>query len=398
MARVTYVLNGRLPSLNGHVIQAVRVCEGLAAGGHDVRLLYSDRAQVNPELVGVDPAEFFGTVGDVCLQAVPYIDFNQFQDRVSSRLLRPFIVVSHLLFGLLALVAAKRTDADVYVTREWLVAYLLVKAGLPTVFEIHKTEGAAFSPRGRRAIASVATDPELRSVVTLTDETASGLAEVGIPREKILVEPDAVDPSAYESAPDQSEARTRVDADLRENVVGYTGSLHEGKGVYDLVSAVGDVEDTSLLLVGGTDREMADLRAYVAAEDVADVHLVGRVSPASIPTYQRAADVLVLPPVDRAFEEKHHAESTSPLKLFEYMAAARPIVATALPGITDVLTDERNALVVPPGEPSELRRSIERLLDDEQLASSLVRTAAEDVEQYTWASRGERVLSHAGVT
>jgi len=87
---------------------------------------------------------------------------------------------------------------------------------------------------------------------------------------------------------------------------------------------------------------------------------------------------------------------TSPLKLFDYMAAGVPIVASDLPALREVLTDEENALLVPPGEPDGLARAIERLLGDPALADCLRGRAFADVAAYTWDRRAERIIEAAG--
>jgi glycosyltransferase involved in cell wall biosynthesis len=79
------------------------------------------------------------------------------------------------------------------------------------------------------------------------------------------------------------------------------------------------------------------------------------------------------------------------LKLFEYMAAARPIVASDLPSIREILTDGGNALLVAPGNAEALAGAVERLLADRGLAARLARAALEAVPAYSWERRAERL-------
>ena len=83
---------------------------------------------------------------------------------------------------------------------------------------------------------------------------------------------------------------------------------------------------------------------------------------------------------------------TSPLKLFDYMAAGAPIVASDLPTVREVLSDGDNALLVPPEDPAALATAIRRLLVNGGLADRLRRTAFEQVRAYTWDARAARII------
>jgi glycosyltransferase involved in cell wall biosynthesis len=111
------------------------------------------------------------------------------------------------------------------------------------------------------------------------------------------------------------------------------------------------------------------------------------VPPADVAPYLKAADVLVLPNTATLVSRTY----TSPLKLFEYMAAGRPIIASDLPAFREVLRDEENALLVPPENPEALASAAVRLIRDPELSERLARRAFDDVEAYSWAKRAERL-------
>jgi len=84
---------------------------------------------------------------------------------------------------------------------------------------------------------------------------------------------------------------------------------------------------------------------------------------------------------------------TSPLKLFEAMASGRPVIASDLPSIREILTHDENALLVPPGNAHALAAAIERLLSDSALSARLAARAFEDVKGNSWDRRAEAISS-----
>jgi glycosyltransferase involved in cell wall biosynthesis len=82
---------------------------------------------------------------------------------------------------------------------------------------------------------------------------------------------------------------------------------------------------------------------------------------------------------------------TSPLKLFEYLMMGRPIVASDLPALREVLTHEETALLVPAGDPTALAGAVTRLMDDPALAASLAARARALAPAFTWSARAARL-------
>ena len=119
------------------------------------------------------------------------------------------------------------------------------------------------------------------------------------------------------------------------------------------------------------------------------IHFKGFVPPSDLDIERQHAAVFVVPNIDSTVGRFH----TSPLKLFEAMASRRPLVASNLPAIREVLTHERNALLVPPSNPRALATALCSLMSDRQLSERLAATAFEDVQQYSWDKRAEKICS-----
>jgi glycosyltransferase involved in cell wall biosynthesis len=78
--------------------------------------------------------------------------------------------------------------------------------------------------------------------------------------------------------------------------------------------------------------------------------------------------------------------------MFEYMTAAKPIVASDLAVLREILAHERNALLVPAGRPDALANAINRIRLDPALAQRLAQQAAVDAAAHTWESRAIRII------
>jgi glycosyltransferase involved in cell wall biosynthesis len=157
-----------------------------------------------------------------------------------------------------------------------------------------------------------------------------------------------------------------------------------------VIEAVAALKDARGLIIGGHEQEPDLGRVKALAEQLncaSRVTFTGLIPPAAVAARLREADVLALPNPASSISSTF----TSPLKLFEYMASGRPIVASDLASLREVLRNGKNALLVEPGNPQALTAGIQRLKDDAALGRRLAEHAMRDVRQFTWARRAERL-------
>jgi glycosyltransferase involved in cell wall biosynthesis len=166
----------------------------------------------------------------------------------------------------------------------------------------------------------------------------------------------------------------------------YAGQLYPWKGVDVLVEAMAGVPAARLVILGGIDGE-ADtrrIRSLVEKHGLGErTEMPGLVPQPRVADELRRAAVVVAPFLRAGMTERH----TSPLKVFEAMAAGRPIVASDLPSSREVLVDGENALLVPPGDAHALATALRRVLEERDLASRLARAAWDAAPRYSWDAR-----------
>jgi glycosyltransferase involved in cell wall biosynthesis len=237
-------------------------------------------------------------------------------------------------------------------------------------------------------------------IVVVSNPLKQELMEFGVPAERILVNPNAVDPDWFH--PNCGGAKVRQDLGIRSEdiVVCFVGTFSYWHGVAVLEQAIRSLLDgvqhanlsLKFLLVG--DGPLAS-QLRKALEPYAHDSLVtftGAIPHRSVRTYLDAADILVSPHVPMPGGRPFFG---SPTKLFEYMAMGKAIAASALDQIADVLEHGRTALLVRPGEPSELAETILRLAADAQLRIELGRNARETaLAHHTWRQNASRVLAY----
>jgi len=173
-------------------------------------------------------------------------------------------------------------------------------------------------------------------------------------------------------------------------VAAYAGHLYPWKGVDVFVRALAAVPGVQGLIIGGHQDEpdLDRVRRLIHELGLASrIELTGLVPPGEVPRRLAHASALVLPNTATAISERY----TSPLKLFEYLGLGRPIIASNLPALREILTDGRTALMVPPDDPLALGRAIARLQQDPALAASLAAAALQLAPQYTWDARAVRL-------
>jgi len=208
------------------------------------------------------------------------------------------------------------------------------------------------------------------------------------PRTAITVVPNGVDLARFDLAgnePDENALRNQ--GANKDFVVGFVGSVRPWHGVDILLESVGEFAQVDrfirLSVVGDGGALQPELERRARKLGIAErTNFTGSVPFEQIPSLERKMDVLVAPyPALDGFY-------FSPLKIFEYMASGRPIVASAIGQITEILRHEQTALLVAPGDPEALKEALLRLRRDPGLARRLgVEARAEVRRKHGWDRR-----------
>jgi D-inositol-3-phosphate glycosyltransferase len=284
----------------------------------------------------------------------------------------------------------------------WVAAELRLRLGLPVVQIFHamgrtkqRHQGTDdTSPPDRIAVELDVIRRVDRLIAQCPSERAELVDDYGADPDKVVVIPSAVDTELFRPVP-RDEARRRVGLDPDDPVVVYVGRMLPRKDVRSLVRAVGLLAQRTqlpvrLLLVGGESPdpdpvatpEIGELQRLAAQLGIADrVRLAGRRQPAVLRYYYGAGDVAVTVPWYEPY-------GLTPL---EAMACGRPVIGSAVGGITFTVRDDVTGYLVPPRDPEALAARLRQLLTRPALRARMGRAGRVRVErEFTWRTVAER--------
>ncbi len=386
--RIAYCTNVRLPSERAHGHQIAKVTQALRDLGHEVEIFAPFRK--NP--IDQSFAAYYGLTSQVHLHHLGAID-------AIAAWWAPGIVglkLTTMLFGrmLRRILRTREKDFDVIYTRTPELLPFLSRLRIPLILELHRI------PRlGRRRFLSLLRSCKL--IVALTSPMRQALIDLGVSDIPVIVEGDAVDLHDFEALPSAETTRASLDIPVGVPLIVYAGQLESmglQKGIPELIAACEILAKRGLefrvVIAGGPEHVAKRYRETLPDILHGRVTFTGHISHLKIPTLLTAADVLIYPAP--ASTHPFYIRDTSPLKLFEYMAALRPIVTADLPPIRDIL-DETMARFCRAGDASALAESIRLTLEESEESAAMARCARAHVEQCTWEKRMQRILSREGV-
>ena len=373
-----YLSNGNLPSKMAHTIQVAKMSQALSKQVSAFGLVTG--GDIISAIRGMDETfrDWYGIRTPFNLMRIP----------VHRKVEYPFPVgyASRAFCKFASFYAYLKYPALVYTRSPQIVDFMLALQ-VPVLWESHEPLPTPFPDKFAKRL----THKDLVGFVTLSEEVARSYVHAGLSSEKSLIIHSGVDLENLRPYQEKQAARTKLALPLNEKIILYSGHLYEYKGIPTLVETARLLPEHRFVLVGGWQEDIDRTRELCQQKGVSNVLLIGHVEQSALATYLYAADVLIVPN-SRSWKL---SATTSPLKLFEYMAVKRPIVASALPNIVTVLRDHENALLAEPDNPASFKDAIAKLLSDPTLCEQLASRAAEDVQQYTWEERAGKVLRFA---
>ncbi|MBF0515994.1 MAG: glycosyltransferase family 4 protein [Nitrospirae bacterium] len=282
------------------------------------------------------------------------------------------------------LIAQEKADSVIFV-RHLKTAALLIKLkrlhGMPVVFESHEifhltTEKISARKRLRRMESRVYRGAD--AIAAITERLRGDLVQLfSLEAATSITIPDAVRGDMIEAGLPYEQRR----------FIFYAGGFYPWKGVDLLIEAMRYMHGQMLIIAGGGQR-LKELAALAAGMGLSGrVNFVGQLSHADVIELLRQTKVAVIPNMPESV-----SIYSSPLKMFEYMALQCPIAAANIPGVSEILTDGKDAVFFTPGDAASLCAALKTLIDNPDLAKRTAAAAQDLVKNFTYEKRGQSII------
>lgn len=364
-----YVANARMPNEKAHGIQIAKMCEAFIEEGVSLELVVPSRAVRNQSL-----KEYYGLLVDVPVTYLPVPDTYLWG--------KAGYTFASVLFMLayLAYLGGKRIRGEQFlvyaIDMDSFSSAAIRLLGVPYVSEMHVGRPHHFASKFFLTRIS-------RIIAITTGVKESLMRTFSLSESKFSIEPNGVDLDLF--APTvQKDARRTLGLPEKEKIALYVGRFYAWKGLDTLVSAATILEKDSIrvILLGGSRAELQNATGMIVPSTIECREALPY---AEVPLWLSAADVTVVLGTQRNEESYWY---TSPMKIFEYLAVGRPVVASRTPALEGVLGQEI-AHFCNPDDPESLADAIriglatpneERVLRGRKVA-----------EEHSWRARARRI-------
>ena len=364
--KIYYIANARMPNEKAHGIQMAKMCEAFIQAGADLTLVVPSRGSGGLQ-------QFYGLACEIPLRRLPVWNL-QFLGPIGYRLTALQFALGSLLYVWSRALSGERFVVYTIDMDSFSFA-LLAWVPCPSCAEMHSTKRSNFLVRSffKRT-----------RIIATNRLIGDGLAQTfGLSPERVRIEPNGVDESVLQNTMSSQEARTMLALPPDKPFALYAGRFYEWKGLEILTDAAAS-SPLPIYLVGGTREEYE----RVTKKSGALLHFAGARPVGEMPLWFAAADVLLL--LGTAKNEDSY-RYTSPMKIFEYLAASRPTVASRTPATISIM-QENTAFWYEPDNVRSLVHAIHEAYTSPE-AEAKIRAGYALATAHTWRRRAERILA-----
>lgn len=367
--KVYYVANAYMPHEKAYGIQIAKMCEALVEEGLDLTLVIPNRGP------RISLREFYGLRVEVPTLRLPSLVLAEYE-HVGYFCMALSFSVSYVLFLWYRLMRGERFVVYTLDT-DWYSSSALAFVPAPLYSEMHGSK--------RRTFAAKLLFWRMRGIIAINRIIVEDLKAV-FPQSpaRYIAEPNGVDLAMF-SPQEKSKARAALGLPLDVPIVLYAGRFYSWKGLEIIPRAAKLSPEIRWQMVGDTRGKFMEI---VEESLPSNVHFAGSRPYREMPSWIAAADAVLVLGTKR---DEQSYRWTSPMKLFEYLAAGRPIIASATPAIKEIV-GARAAAVYAPDDAKDLVEKAHYCIAGGLHIDALVKEAKDIARHLTWNERAKRVI------
>lgn len=372
--KIIYVASPPLLTRGASAIHIFKMCSAFSQLGHELSLLipsYDNK---------VDIYSYYGVEKTFEVKTI----------------CSPKHFLRQILHGLSSSVyfAVRKPEADIVITRNIIFTFFsTLFLRVPTIYDAHHP------PVNKLAEFLFNNFKNSKLLIRFTTNS-EGLADyylnLGLQSSKLRVLHNGVELDKYKKGKTIAQARKITGLDAGKKIVLYSGNIYKGRGIELLIDAASSFKNVLFFILGGEQEDIDRYEKVVIEKKLANFRFLGFVDQKEVINYLYSSDVLVMP-YGKEMTIKSGtvaSEFTSPIKLFEYMAAKRVIVASNINSVLEILEDKKNAILVDAGDRDSLIKGLRLALNNGSNSSKLAARAFKDVQQYSWKLRASKMIEN----
>jgi len=267
-----------------------------------------------------------------------------------------------------------------------------INSKTPTFYEAHNNilhpRFKLFDLFLRKMLIFSSKSSYLIKFISISDSLKDYWVSQDVPKTKTLALHSGFNTSEYENHLSKSEARILTSLPIDAKIAIYTGSLSEDRKIENILFLANQNKDVLFLVIGGSDKQINYYKGLSDDQNITNIKFLGYVNHANIPNYLFSADILLalwsskVPTINYC----------SPLKLFEYMASGKLILAHGFPTIKEVLIDGVNGYVVNPDDLNDLNNKFRKAIIDKSINSISIQARKDAFAKYSWSIRVNNII------
>lgn len=388
--KIIYLATIRFPTEKAHGLQIAKMCQAFSLAGFLVNLVVPARFQANPELQKISWQEFYAISKKFKLTRIFSIDFLRFNHLLPSFFHYLTFLINKISFYFMTffyLIKSRKQKAVIF-SREYFSLLIGWIFKMPVFLEIHDF------PRTRIGLAILIwVFGKADGMIVTNKDFYNYLQNLNFNKQKLFLAPNAVD-KRFLKPPGKFLSRKTLGLDKNLQLAAYCGSLSVDKGINCLLAAAKKISTDSKIkfIICGQNylkKEQDHFSHILKNSQLKNVIYLGFVKNSQIPQILSAADILIMPNSGKS--RAVYKKFLSPLKLYEYIAVKRPILASGVPGLKSILENKISGLFFTPNDSEDLAKKLLWLFKHPKTQKFLARQAFGKVTLYTWEQRAKLI-------